>query len=77
MQYSVLTTILKGVFGAGASGGVALIALWMYNGFTTDDWTVTPEVSLAITAASAASWAVFKNWWKNYAVPKVNKMGSI
>ena len=74
MQYSVLTTILKGVFGAGASGTAGVLILWAYNGFATNDWTVTPEASIAIAAAAAAVWAVAKNWFKNYVVPKMDRI---
>ena len=47
-QYSVVYTLFKG--GLGVLGGAAYsgLLLWAYNGFSTNDWTVTPEAAASI-----------------------------
>lgn len=77
MKYSIWITLLK--FALGAIGGTiyAPLVQWLLDGIQHNNWTMNPDAqALTITLISAAAaglYAAGKNWWNNYAMPKLGK----
>ena len=78
MKYSIWTTLLK--FALGAIGGTiyAPLVQWLLDGLQNNNWAMNPDAqALTITLISAAAaglYAAGKNWWNNYAMPRMARI---
>lgn len=78
MKYSIWITLFK--FALGALGGTiyAPLVQWLLDGIQHNNWTMNPDAQAVtitlISAAAAGLYAAGKNWWNNYALPKMDRV---
>lgn len=78
MKYSIWITLLKLLLGALGGSIYAPLAQWVIDGVQNNNWTMNPDAqSVTITLISAAAaglYAAGKNWWNNYALPRMDRI---